>query len=229
MHIVDGVNGDRLAHHRDHRRARPRRSGRPDPEWGRARPQLAQLRHAVVGLADRFGVRRVVGLGAYPAAVPHSRPARLTITSPTVDLARSNEPRATLDVPAGMAAALEQGLHAAGLDALTLWAQVPHYIPAGPYPGATQALVEGLAEAAGIHIETGTLGERALATRNRLDELIASEASHQAMLEELERQYDQFGHGGETLPTSDELAAEVEQFLRSHGEAGGPDEGDDAE
>ncbi|MFT5204521.1 MAG: putative ATP-grasp superfamily ATP-dependent carboligase [Candidatus Aldehydirespiratoraceae bacterium] len=170
---------------------------------------------AIVGLADRFGVRRAVSLGAYPAAVPHTRSSRLTVTSPTVDLARSNEPRATLDVPAGMSAVLEQALDAAGIEALTLWAQVPHYIPPGPYPAATQALLEGLVEAAGVKVDLGTFGEQALVTRNRLDDLVADEDSHQTMLGELERQHDQYGHDGETLPTSDELAAEVEQFLRA--------------
>ena len=157
----------------------------------------------------------MVALGAYPAAVPHTRPSRLTITSPTVDLARSNEPRATIDVPAGMAAVLEQAFDAAGVEALTMWAQVPHYIPSGPYPAASQALIEGLAETAQVSVGVGSLGELALATRNRLDELVSDEESHQAMLGELERQHDQFAHGGETLPTSDELAEEVENFLRS--------------
>jgi predicted ATP-grasp superfamily ATP-dependent carboligase len=201
----------------------------PDHNW-------RTFTQAVVSLAEGFGVRRVIGLGAYPAAIPHTRPSRLTVTSPDVDLARSNEPRATLDVPAGMAAVLEQAFDAAGLEALTLWAQVPHYIPPGPYPAATQALIEGLEESAGVSVASGELGERALSARNRLDELVSDEDSHKAMLAELERQHDQYGHDGETLPTSDELAAEVEQFLRSQDdEPGGEDspadstEGDSAE
>jgi predicted ATP-grasp superfamily ATP-dependent carboligase len=216
MHIVDGVStgidwpkidisAGRDANDRD---VLILSGAEPDHNW-------RAFTTAVVDLADRFGVRRAVAMGAYPAAVPHTRPSRLTITSPTVDLARSNEQQATLDVPAGMAAVLEQALDAAGIEALTLWAQVPHYIPPGPYPAATQALIEGLEESAGVTVASGELGERALATRNRLDELVSDEASHKAMLSELERQHDQLGHDGETLPTSDELAAEVEQFLRS--------------
>lgn len=216
MHIVDGVNAGvdwpriEIATGRDSndRDVLILHGAEPDHNW-------RAFTTAVVDLADRFGVRRVVSMGAYPAAVPHTRPTRLTITSPTVDLARSNEPRATIDVPAGIAAVLEQAFDAAGLEALTIWAQVPHYIPPGPYPAATQALVEGLEEAAGVSVASGELGERALATRNLLDELVSDEAAHKAMLAELERQHDQYGHDGTTLPTSDELAAEVEQFLRS--------------
>lgn len=216
MHIIDGVNAGidwpkievTVGRDSNDRDVLILSGAEPDHNW-------RAFTAAVLGLADRFGVRRAVALGAYPAAVPHTRPSRLTITSPTVDLARSNEPRATLDVPAGMAAVLEQAFDAAGIEALTLWAQVPHYIPPGPYPAATQALIEGLVESAGVTVGSGDLGELALATRNRLDELVSEEASHKAMLSELERQHDQFGHDGETLPTSDELAAEVEKFLRS--------------
>jgi predicted ATP-grasp superfamily ATP-dependent carboligase len=170
---------------------------------------------AVVALAGHWGVHRVVGMGAYPAAVPHTRPTRLTVTSPTAELARSSEPRATLDVPAGLATVLEQEFNSAGVEALTMWAQVPHYIPGGPYPAASLALIEGLEEFAGVTVDSGPLGEQALGTRNRLDELVAGEDSHQAMLGELERQHDQSGHAGDSLPTSDELAAEVEQYLRT--------------
>lgn len=216
MHILDGVNAGidwpkiEIATGRDtnDRDVLVLHGAEPDHNW-------RAFTTAIVDLADRFGVRRAVALGAYPAAVPHTRPSRLTITSPTVDLARSNEPRATLDVPAGISAVLEQAFDAAGIEAMTVWAQVPHYIPPGPYPAATQALVEGLEETAGVRVPSGELGERALTTRNHLDELVSDEASHKAMLAELERQHDEYGHGGETLPTSDELAAEVEQFLRS--------------
>ncbi|MEM7143200.1 MAG: PAC2 family protein [Actinomycetota bacterium] len=231
MHIVDGVNAGvdwptiEITTGRDDndRDVLILSGAEPDHNW-------RTFIDAVVELAEGFGVRRVVALGAYPAAVPHTRPSRLTVTSPSVELARSNEPRATLDVPAGMAAVLEQAFDKAGFEALTMWAQVPHYIPAGPYPAASQALIEGLGETAQVTVGVGSLGEMALATRNRLDELVSDEASHQAMIGELERQHDQYGHDGETLPTSDELAAEVEDFLRSQddNDPSTDDPGDDA-
>ena len=219
MHIVEGVNAGidwptielRAGRDANGRDVMILSGAEPDHNW-------RAFMTAVVGLTNRFGARRVIALGAYPAAVPHTRPSRLTVTSPTVDLARSNEPRATLDVPAGITSALEHVFTAAGLDAMTLWVQVPHYIPAGPYPAATQALVEGLDEAGGISVSTGALGENAIAGRNRLDELIADEETHQTLVNELERRHDRFSHEGETLPTSDELAAEFEKFLRDHDE-----------
>ena len=131
-----------------------------------------------------------------------------------MELARSNVPGATLDVPAGIQAALEIGFDGAGLETRTLWAQVPHYLPVAPYPAATLALVEGLRETVGLRADPGDLAEEALATRNRLDRLVAEDPANQEMLGELERQHDAMTHDGASLPTSDELAAEVEQFLR---------------
>ena len=103
---------------------------------------------------------------------------------------------------------------------LGLWAQVPHYVPSGPYPAAMLALVEGLANEAGIRVDTAPLAERALTNRRRLDELVAGDASHGEMLAELERRQDEASDTEIRMPTSDELAAEVEQFLRDRGDNG---------
>jgi len=73
---------------------------------------------AVVGLVRRLGVRTVVGLGAFPAPTPHTRPVRLASTVPpeSADLAgRVGTVHGTLEVPAGVQAALEVALGEAGL------------------------------------------------------------------------------------------------------------------
>ena len=74
--------------------------------------------------------------------------------------------------------------------------------------------MEGLAQSADLHVGAGQLPEQSLATRNRLDQLVAGEESHTQMLAELEKRHDELSPSDETLPTSDELAAQVEQFLR---------------
>ena len=51
----------------------------------------------------------------------------------------------SVDVPAGMAAALEQTVHERGIPAVGIWAQVPHYVASMSYPAASVALLEGLA------------------------------------------------------------------------------------
>lgn len=169
---------------------------------------------AVVQLSQRLGVRRVIGLGAYPASSPHTRPSRLSATASTPELASLGFTPATLDVPAGMQAAVEYAHHEAGVPAVGLWAQVPHYISGASYPPATQALVEGLVGAAGLVFDTSDLAAEALATRNRLDGLVSDEDAHRDMLHALERQYDDAVDVEATI-SGDDVADEIAEFLRN--------------
>ena len=94
---------------------------------------------AVVDLAHEFGVSEVVSLGAYPAAVPHTRPVRVIATSTSAEQAnRVGTVAGRVDVPAGIHAAIEMAAAESGLPALSLWAQVPHYSAAMPYQDAVR-------------------------------------------------------------------------------------------
>src|SRR5204863_2703898 len=120
-----------------------------------------------------FGVRLVVGLGAYPAPVPHTRDTKLAVTAGDAALAALGMVRATIDVPAGVQAAIERRATEVGLPAIGLWAQVPHYVAAMPYPAASVALLDGLASVAGVRIDSPALCQEMDSTRQRIDALIA--------------------------------------------------------
>jgi predicted ATP-grasp superfamily ATP-dependent carboligase len=184
----------------------------PDRMW-------QQFTDEVVGLALDFGARMCVGLGAYPFAAPHTRPPRVACTASTPSLADAGFLRASLDFPGGIQAALEQGCHSRGIGSVGLWAQIPHYLPpAMPFPAGSVALIEALARIGELSLPFGDLPGRAEATRNRLDELIAQNPEHVAMLHQLETAYEEAetprSFAPEDLPTGDELVAELEQFLR---------------
>jgi proteasome assembly chaperone (PAC2) family protein len=179
---------------------------------------------AVATLAGEAGVRMMVGMGAYPFATPHSRPSRLSITASTPELAQSLPyGRNSVDVPAGIEAALERRFADLGVPAVGLWAQVPHYVANFPYPAASVALLSGLAELTGITTEAASLRGEAMTHRRRLDELVANSEDHVALVRQLEAAYDaETGEPGATtafgpLPSGDELAAELERFLRDQG------------
>lgn len=174
---------------------------------------------AVVELSRRFGVRLACGLGAFPAPVPHTRPVRLAATATTRGLAEQvGFVPGVIEVPAGIGAALEQGFAAAGIAAVGLWARVPHYVSAMPYPGAAAALLDALAELAGIEIDARELHAAAAVAGARIDELIANSDEHTAMVRQLEATHDETESGPPLdpadLPSGDELAAELERFLR---------------
>jgi len=220
MHLVDGVNTgltwptiELLGLWDTHERDVLLLVGpEPDHNW----PSFAR---AVVDLAESLEVPQVLGLGAYPAPVPHTRPVQLSCTASSPEMARrTGFIRGTLDVPAGVQAAIERQSAEQGLPSLGLWAQVPHYAAAMPYPAAAARLVEGLHEAAGLQFDIGGLERDAQATTTRLNDLVADSVEHQELVRELERHVDQQtgeeGDGEIELRSGDELAEEVERFLR---------------
>jgi len=179
---------------------------------------------SVVELAGQLDVRLAIGLGAFPSPVPHTRPVRLVATAPTIELAAEvGVVRGTIDVPAGIQAVLEEELNAGGVPAVGLWARVPHYVVSMPYPAASAALVDGLAAIGGINLASRDLHDGAVRARGRIDELIANSDEHKAMVAQLEAQLDRevetegSGLGAGPLPSGDELAAELERYLRGDG------------
>jgi proteasome assembly chaperone (PAC2) family protein len=185
----------------------------PDHAW-------RAFTNEVVDLALDLQVRLIVGLGAYPAPVPHTRPTRLAVTASDPSLATNNLVRATVDVPAGVQAAIERRAHEMGLAAVGLWAQVPHYLAAMPYPASSVALLDGLGSIAGLQVANDALRSEADATRERVDALVNENEEHKEMVRQLEASVDaeqessNTGLGLGSLPSGDELAAELERFLR---------------
>jgi hypothetical protein len=186
----------------------------PDHAWHRF---VGAVREAALG----YGVTTVVGLGAYPAPVPHTRDAQLALTSPSAELLDSfaGYVRGSVVVPAGVQTAIEVALHESNVPAIGLWAQVPHYISGVPCPAASLSLLRGLEQVAGLAFDATLLAGEAAAGRQQLDELVAANDQHQAMVAQLEQLYDSQDLGDlGPLPTADQLAEEFQAFLRDQHE-----------
>ena len=176
----------------------------------------------VIDLALDLGTRLVLGFGAYPAPAPHTRPPRIA-ASASDEALTAGLLRSTAEVPTGVQGMIERRAARVGLPALGLWAQVPHYVAAMPYPAASLALLRAANAAAGLALPVGDLEARATANRARLDELIAQNPEHLAMVAQLEEQVAQAEASAALSATSgDELAAELERFLREQGPRSGP-------
>jgi len=184
----------------------------PDHEW----KNFAQ---AMKSICHSLDVSLVVGLGAYPAAVPHTRPTRLSCTASSSEMAEKLDfVTASVKVPAGLQAVIENEVALTGIPSIGLWAQVPHYLSTGPYPPAAVELLEGLRRISGIYSQDLQLDRKALNTRSHLDQLIGSNEEHLAMIEKLEIAYDQLNSSDANLPSGDDLAEELQSFLRSQEE-----------
>ncbi len=184
----------------------------PDMRWH-------QFVSEVVQLTSRLEAELVVGLGAFPAPVPHTRPVRLVGTSTEAGLAgRVGYLPAAIDVPSGVQGALEFAFGEASVPAVGLWARVPHYVSAMPYPAAAAALLDGLAQLAELDLDTSSLHNAATSTHQQIEQLIAGSDEHAALVRQLEAQHEReeglAGTAFGELPSGDELAAELERFLR---------------
>lgn len=187
----------------------------PDSKW-------KMFAETTAALARQLGVAKSIGIGAYPFAAPHTRPVGLTATSPDPSIIeRLTLSRNTLDVPAGIEPVIEHQLHTLGIASMCVWAQVPHYVSSMAYPAASGALIEAVCAEAALSIDATRFHTEAGVQRERLDQLVSHNGEHQAMLRRMELAYDEaLDEDGSmtatelTLPTVDEIAAEVEQFLR---------------
>ncbi len=185
----------------------------PDLRW-------RELAESLLELALRLGVVEWVSLGAIPAAVPHTRPVPILATASSPGLLRDDErrgPEGLLRVPSAALSALEMRFIEAGIPTVGFYAQVPHYV-GGAYPQAAIALLEHAGRHLGITLPLGDLPEEAATTRARLDRAVAEDPETAAYVARLEAML-----GEESLPSGDELASEIERFLRGQaGEAGPP-------
>lgn len=216
MTIVDGVNTAveypeielQLGSDPEGRRFLLLSGAEPDRSW-------RTLSRLIVQLCRQAGVRQVLTIGAYPAPVPHTRPAKVVATATTQEQAnRVGFVPGQLEVPAGFNAAVERACAEDGLAACGLWAQVPHYVANLPYPGSAWALLRQIGELTDITVDLAELARLAAETTVRLDDLVAANPEHRAMVLQLERAFDE-QTASFPLPSGDELAAEVEQFLRN--------------
>ena len=180
-----------------------------------------------VDLVRELEVRMVVGLGAFPAPAPHTRPVRLAATAPSASgdlVAQVGVVQGQIDVPSGVWGALEIALGDLDIPTVGLWARVPHYVSGMSFPSASAALLDGLAVVAGLSVDSTALHTSADAALRQIDDLIAKSEEHTSMVRQLERAVDaaegnplDIGH----IPTGDELAVELERYLRDEQSDGG--------
>ncbi|MCW2622258.1 MAG: hypothetical protein JWL64_1860 [Frankiales bacterium] len=194
----------------------------PDVQWERFISAVQQ----VIAVLD---VRLTVGLNAIPMSLPHTRPVGVIAHATRKELLEGYEPWVgDVTVPGSAGHLLEFRLGEAGLDALGFAAHVPHYVSQSAFPGAAAALIRELAAHTGLLLPTEALDEAAVSTRQVIDEQVAQSEEVAAVVHALEEQYDSFVAGrdrsllagDQTMPSADELGAELERFLAEQAQGG---------
>lgn len=174
---------------------------------------------AVLDVAERCGVESMVTVGALIADVTHTRPV------PVTGLATSDELVDKLgfgDVayegPTGIVGVLHDAAKQRGFAAASLWAAVPHYAAAVPNPKAALALLRRLEGLTGVPFEVADLEEASDAFEAQVSEAVEANPEIKALVERLESQQDDLTGFSEEVPSGDDIARELQDFLRRQGD-----------
>jgi proteasome assembly chaperone (PAC2) family protein len=171
----------------------------------------------VIEVADELHVGAAFTLGAMLADVAHTRPVPVRGSSGDREMARRyglQLPR--YQGPTGVVGVLQDAFAQAGIPAASLMAQVPHYVPAVPSPKAKLALVEKVRSLLGLQVDTTELEREVPDYVRQVDEAVAADEDVSAYVRTLESRRDDSPplHELADFVSADELAAQLEQFLR---------------
>jgi len=199
----------------------------PDVQWER-------FTAAVRAVVERFGVRLSIGVHAIPMAVPHTRPVGVTAHATRPEMVGDYEPWVgRVQVPGHIAGLLELRLGEWGHEAAGFAVHVPHYLAQAEYPDAAVALISAVGKLGGLDLPTQSLVEAGTQVRAAVAAQVAEQPEVAAVVTALEEQYDAFvGSRGRSLlaqeaslPTADELGAELERFLAEENDRRGRTDG----
>jgi proteasome assembly chaperone (PAC2) family protein len=164
---------------------------------------------AIVELAHGLGITSAFTVAGIPSMASHRRPVTVRATATDAELvAEAGAWRQDYTGPTGAQSALQVMLGDAGIATVGLWAQVPHYVAGGASPPAIRALLARMRELAGLQIDLSTLDEQMLVYANRVEEGLAERPDVVEVINAIE------SGSEESLPSGDELASEIERFLR---------------
>lgn len=166
----------------------------------------------ILDLAEDLEVELVITLGSMLADTPHTRAIPVSGTGAHPDIAtRLGVDVSRYEGPTGILAVIQDGCVRRGIDAVALWAAVPHYANATPSLKATLALVNGLEDFLEISLPQGELPERAIAWEKAVNEMVKEDSDIEEYIKTLEENKDANEISDES---GEELAREVERFLR---------------
>ena len=169
----------------------------------------------LLDLADDLEVSLVITLGSLLADTPHTRPITVTGTGAHPNIAeRLGVAVSKYEGPTGILGIIQDGCMRRGIDAISLWAAVPHYASGSPSPKASLALINSIEDFLDISIPLGTLSEDSDEWEKSVDELAAEDSDVAEYVKALEESKD-----AAELPdvSGDSIAKEFERYLRRRG------------
>ncbi|MCU1571045.1 MAG: hypothetical protein JWR33_1786 [Naasia sp.] len=189
----------------------------PDFQWDR-------FADALLGLLERFRVSCTTWVHAIPMPVPHTRPIKVTVSGTRADLTEAMsawKPRT--QAPANLLHLVEYRLARAGESVVGFVLLVPHYLADTEYPLAAIAGLESIAAATGLIFPTDRIREEGRDFLTKIDQQVTGNDELKRLVHTLEERHDTYMEGNPlpspltdeygSVPSADEIAAELEKFL----------------
>lgn len=170
----------------------------------------------ILSLGEDLNISLVVSLGSLLADVPHTRPIPVTLSAANSTLARKFEVEMSrYEGPTGILGAIQDGCNARDIDAVSLWAAVPHYVSTPPCSKATLALLNHLEDLLEMNIPEGELPDDARAWELGATQITQEDAEISEYVQSLEETKD-----ATELPeaSGESIAREFERYLRHRGD-----------
>jgi proteasome assembly chaperone (PAC2) family protein len=166
----------------------------------------------LLDLADDCEVDLVITLGSMLADTPHTRPITVSGSGAHPDIAtRLGVEISKYEGPTGILGVIQDSCIRRGIDAISLWAAIPHYASNSPSPKASLALVNALEDFLEVSIPQGDLPDEAIEWETEVTELAKEDSDVSEYVKALEESKDAVD-----LPeaTGESIARELERFLR---------------
>jgi len=170
----------------------------------------------ILDLADDLEVDMVITLGAMLADTPHTRPITVSGSGAHPEISRRlGVEISKYEGPTGILGVLQDACVRRGIDAISLWAAIPHYASSSPSPKATLALINALEDFLEISLPQGNLPEEANSWEEDVSEMAKEDSDVAEYVKALEETKD-----SSELPeaTGESIARELERFLRRQSE-----------
>lgn len=162
-------------------------------------------------LARSTNSEMVITIGAMAGMAPHTRALGVVGSAANPAVAdRLGLSRPSYQGPTGLIGVLHDCLDAASMPVVSLRVSVPHYVSGSPNAEATRSLLSRFELVTGVHTNHDALDEEAADWRRRINTTVANDDELSAYVQHLEKQIDE----AEIMPSGDDLAAELEAFLR---------------
>jgi hypothetical protein len=191
----------------------------PDFQWER-------FTAAILQLIDRYRVKDTTWVHAIPMPVPHTRPIGVTVSGNRTELIEAMSIwRPHTQVPANALHLVEYRLQELAHPTAGFVLLIPHYLADTEYPAAAVTALESVSAATGLIFPTDRLREEGREFLAKIDGQVEGNQELARLVGTLEERHDSYmldnplrspltDIDGE-LPSADEIAAELQDFLAS--------------